>query len=339
MKKNIVIIVLSCLLIALGGYLVCDKFLTKEVNTKEEENKEQKENLEIKAYSYYTEESGEYILKLNTETKTYEMQLNACSGILDINGSYEINNDKLILKEIKHDSDDSFVLPSTVEFIIENDNKMVLNQDFSCIVKGQVFNSKELLVVDYINYSIDKTGKVGNCDHENIEKIKIPMLDSNKKGAIELNNKIQEDLKIYIDATKRSDEETLNSNMGYKANYFYEEHGKYLSLRIDVSSIRYCGTGSSYSYLYTYDKEEDNYLTNDELLSLANLSKEDLIKTVKTDISSKNYSNEEVNDYINIATDNINNNTYDAYINSLGQLIIEIEYQFGSMPTIYTYEI
>jgi len=164
------------------------------------------------------------------------------------------------------------------------------------------------------------------------------MLDSNKKGAVELNNKITNDFKIYIDASKRTEEDALNSDVNYAMNYSYDKFENYISIKMTGGSGPYCGSGISYNYYYTYDIENDKALTNDELLGLVNLSKTDLIDNIKMDIEEMNYPIEQEKGHINYATDEVNNNLYNIYINSSGKVIVEIKYETFSLPLVYTYE-
>ena len=228
------------------------------------------------------------------------------------------------------------ILVICLSLIILHDKFIKKNNDDKNIIDNY---TQEIDVIDYVNYSVDKSKIQSGCVEHGIEVIRIPMLDSNKKGAIELNNQIKTDLKIYIEASKRTEEETLSSDIGYSMNYSYEKYKNYISIKIIGGSGPYCGASMSYSFYYTYDIENDKVLTNDELLTLVKLSKTDVINNVKLDIEEINYSIEQKNEYINYAIDEINNNLYDIYINFKGEVIIEIKYETHSLPLIYTYAI
>ena len=201
-------------------------------------------------------------------------------------------------------------------------------------------NAQEIEVIDYVNYSIDKTGIESDCVVHGIEIIRIPMIDSDKQGAVELNNKLKNNFKIYIDATKRTKEEALNSDVNYVMNYSYEKYHNYISLKLIGGFGPYCGTSpTSENSYYTYDIKNDIQMSQEDLLNLVNLSKINLIDNVKMDIEKMNYPIEQEKDHIDYAIDYINNNLYQSYINSSGEVIIEIKYETFSLPLIYTYKI
>ena len=191
-------------------------------------------------------------------------------------------------------------------------------------------NSDYVEVVDYVNYSIDKTGKKSVCGEEyGEETIIIPMLTTNKNGVADLNNAINFDLKGYILASKRSYEEAFEDEVSYSSSYNYMVIGDYIIIHIITSNVVNCGTGFKYDNYYVYNVKEDKYLTNDELLFLYNISKVDLKNKIKADIESMNDDNKMV--FYDEIIDNLENDNYQAYINFSNELVLEFRYAFDDI--------
>jgi len=215
--------------------------------------------------------------------------------------------------------------------------KFIKNNNVNNSINNEV--SKEIEIVDYVNYSIDKGGIESDCVVHGVEIIKIPMIKSDKQGAVELNNKIKNNFKIYIDATNRTEEEALNSDVNYAMNYSYEKYQNYVSLKMIGGFGPYCGTSpTSETYYYTYDVKNDEILSNNDLLNLAKVTKKELLEKVKNDITT-NYPLLDVNSIIQTVESDLNSELYNIYITEEGLIKIEIKYETYSLPLTYSYKI
>ena len=164
-KKNniliIAIIILSILVVGLGGYIIFDKVLnngtdveeTKKVNedvTKDDSNKKY-----LGSYTLtYKDNAPEDIkgnavssLKLN-EDGTFEFIANMCSGMLTINGNYSVNNEVIVLKDLQVHEDYKDMLElnlngkTTLVFSIVSENEIyLLDSNVGCVVDSNVYGT------------------------------------------------------------------------------------------------------------------------------------------------------------------------------------------------------
>ena len=165
-KKNniliILIIILSVLVGGLGSFIVYDKVLNKDTNvgdttnenkveentTNENDNISKEDNYygtyTVKYYENTNEDikaNKESSLTLNTDN-TFVFNYNACAGMIDVKGKYEIKDNKIILSNLTSGYQD--VLDgnlnghTNLEFIIVSENEIYLNfeYDFACTIAG-----------------------------------------------------------------------------------------------------------------------------------------------------------------------------------------------------------
>jgi len=201
------------------------------------------------------------------------------------------------------------------------DNKEESNQD----VEDSLEIEEEIKVIDFINYSIDKSGIKNSCGQELWkETIKLPMLTSNKKGILEINNAIKEDMNYVIEAANRTEEEALKAESFFESSYGYIVIEDFIVMHISTFGGMYCGTRSQNDYYYNYDIKNDIYLTNNELLDLYNVSESDLKKRVKDVFDNSAYAdNNEFHDRI---INKLEQDDYQVFIDSSNELNLELKF-------------
>lgn len=165
----VAIVILSVLLVGVSGYVVYDKFLSTE-NVKEEniqnDNKNDNEtvvdkNNYVGIYTFKYNDKASDDIKDNEEStlilksdSTFYFEWNACSGMIGTTGNYNINNNKIVLSNLKSNYqemlDTNLQGRKNLEFTIVTENEIYLNldEDMACTVAG---NQYGLFVKTVIN--------------------------------------------------------------------------------------------------------------------------------------------------------------------------------------------
>ena len=134
-SKNIVIIVMTIIILLLGGYLVYDKIINKGENEKQQENKsEEKENIDNcakvlpKCYgTYYGESSGTYANGISYNYKyTYILKEDGTftadfGGASGTKGTFVINDNTISLTGMKEITAPQALHYSTGDYVIADD--------------------------------------------------------------------------------------------------------------------------------------------------------------------------------------------------------------------------
>ena len=157
---------------------------------------------------------------------------------------------------------------------------------------------EELNVVDYINKTFDKNTMPKNyviCGVDStygVNKVTLPMIQSNKPGVQNFNNVIKNHYKNALDVlTEEGVNEKIKSfNYSEKqidgilgsnevVEYKYSKTEQYISILITKSGGHPCATsyGSTHINSFNYDINNDKYITNTETLSLLGIPKEQVL--------------------------------------------------------------
>ena len=246
---------------------------------------------ELKVYNNTEEESNQDVIKNDENTNNLQDEITK-------DGTEEESNQDVI----KNDENTN----NLQDEITKDGNVTIINNI-----------GKDVVVRDYINYTIDRTG-IKNCGGSSEfgkANVRIPMIDSNKKGATELNKLIKNDLELFLDSSYYTNFDIKKGKTALELiasyGYWYVNNSNYLTLKVSSIYKTYCATGSSYNHYYTYDIENDNYLSNDELLKLYNISYEDLKKKIKDNLDIQT-------DYYNSIVNYLERGEYELYITENG---------------------
>lgn len=170
-KNNVLVVIIVILAILVGGlgsFIIYDKVLSKDTkaestttennvegNTTVEDNNISKENDYLGTYTLKVKDNapegkkGEApsSLKLNDDN-TFEFVANMCTGMLTIKGEYSIDNNSIILKNLKAHEDYQSMVDlnlrgkDTLEFAIVSKNEIYLvNENFGCVLSGNEYGS------------------------------------------------------------------------------------------------------------------------------------------------------------------------------------------------------
>lgn len=159
----IVILILSVLLVAVSGYLVYDKFLSKEYvkeenaqnNHKDDNNENVVDNNYIGTYVFKYNDKATEDIKANEESllilkndNTFYLEWNACAGMIGTTGNYNINNNKIILSNLKSNYQDildtNLQGRKTLEFVIVSEDEIYLDMDedsMACTMVGNKYGT------------------------------------------------------------------------------------------------------------------------------------------------------------------------------------------------------
>lgn len=175
-KKNnllvILVVVLSVLVGVLGSFIIYDKVLVKDDNVEDktsgnDKNSNENTNVEDKEidsdsekkkyYGTYTVKYYENVdkdIKANKESSitlnsdnTFVFTYNVCAYMMDVKGTYEVKDNKIILSNLTADFQD--VLEShlngrnNLEFIIVSENEIYLSfeHELACTIAGNKYGT------------------------------------------------------------------------------------------------------------------------------------------------------------------------------------------------------
>lgn len=160
-KKNniliIIIVILSILVGGLGSFIIFDKFLNEDSCTVDD-SLNNKDVLEKKdfygTYVFEYNENADEIIRNNKEStltlnkdNTFIFNYNMCAGMLDVKGSYEVKDNKIILSDLVSGYQDvvngNLNGRTTLEFVIISENEIYLDleYDLACTVVGKNYGT------------------------------------------------------------------------------------------------------------------------------------------------------------------------------------------------------
>lgn len=132
-KIMALIVVLVVLVVGLSGYIVYDKML-------KDKSEKFPLNYEIQNYGVQKDDAPSTIT-LNKD-KTYNFKLNACEGVLTLNGTYTLVDDaiyKTYILNIDQTAIGGFVIPETITLVKINSDTVLMVDQAGCVNAGTTF--------------------------------------------------------------------------------------------------------------------------------------------------------------------------------------------------------
>lgn len=193
-------------------------------------------------------------------------------------------------------------------------------------------------VEEKIDYRIDKTKKyiyyINESELSSDAEIEYKDVVINLEVAKSINEALEKENKYKKDNIKyiKDQQDIVEETIKYKNNDIYfmsfrdyqdYEYGKYISLVINEFDYScYSDVTFNKSITYTFNKEKNKLLTEDDLLNMYNMNMDKIKERIREYLNSKQSQIDEV-DVIKI-DETIDNLVYSLYINDYGKLCVSL---------------